>query len=256
MNVTKILELTRKVLLTTVLIYTVIAPSLCQEKERVTWLEFRYGLHYPMSDMQDRFGAFNDIGANVEVIGLRNKFFIGADGAFIFGNTVKEDVLVGLRTFDGSIMGIDGRPADVNLKARGFYIGVNMGKIIPVGKLENNLTGIRTLLGFGFLQHKIRVQDNYKSVVALRKENLKGFDRLTNGPAIHVGLGFQYQHPKNNFQFSIMGDVYGAGTQSRRDFDNPTGGYLVGKRTDILAGVTLAYIVSISRNTNPEHIYY
>jgi hypothetical protein len=256
MSRAKILELACKVLLTTVLIYTVIAPAYSQERNNVKLLEFRYGFHWPAGDLKDRFGAFNDFGVNLEVVGLKNKLFIGADGSFLFGNTVKEDVLEGLRTFDGTVIGFDGSPADINLKARGFYIGVNTGKIFPMSKNENNLTGIRAQIGAGLLQHKIRVQDNLKSVIALRKDNLQGYDRLTNGPAVHLALGFQYQNPKSNFHFSIMGDVYGAQTKSRRDFDNLTGGYLSEKRTDLLAGVSIAYIVSISRNTNPDHIYY
>ena len=256
MNGAKILELTRQVLLTTVLIYTVIGASSAQEKKHGTWLEFRYGFHYPLEDLQNRFGAFNDLGASIEVISLRSKFFAGVDGSFIFGNTVKEDVVAGLRTFDGTILGNNGLPADINLKARGFYLGVNVGKIFTISKDVNDPSGIRVQIGTGLLQHKIRVQDNSGTVAALNKQNLKGYDRLSNGPAIHLALGFQYKPPKTNFQFSIMGDAYAARTQSRRDFDNPTGGYLTGKRTDILAGITLAYIVSISRNTNPDHIYY
>lgn len=256
MSRTKILDLTLRLSLTSALIFIMITPSLSQEKNFTNLLEFRYGFHFPLADMKDRFGSNSDIGVSFENVNSSQKVFFGADATFFFGNVVREDVLAGLRTFDGSIIGIDGYPGDVNLKERGFYLGLNTGKIFPTGKEEKNLTGFRAQLGAGLLQHKIRVQDNFKSIVALEKRNLKGYDRLTNGPAIHFAAGFHYQHPKNNFHFNIMSDLYAARTRSRRDFDNPTGGYLSERRTDILAGITIAYVVSISNSSGAEHIYY
>ncbi len=256
MNRSKILELTCKVLITTVLISIGIGHIYGQEKSSVKWIEFRYGLHFPLEDMSERFGTSSDIGVCIEAAGFQRKVFFGADGVFIFGSVVREDVLAGLRSFDGSIVGIDGKPGDINLKERGFYVGFNVGKIFPTSAKVQNLTGFRAQLGAGLMQHKIRVQDNFKTIIPLLKENLKGYDRLTNGPAMHLALGFQYQNPKNNFHFNIMADLYGARTRSRRDFDNSSGGYLADKRTDILAGFSLGYVVSITRNTRPENIYY
>src|SRR5687767_3463162 len=236
MSRAKILDLTLRVCLLTTLIFTIITPSFSQEKNFTNLLEFKYGFQMPLADMKDRFGNSSSIGVSFQNVRMKKKIMIGAEGMFMFGNAVREDVLIGLRSFDGSIVDREGLPADVNLKERGFYIGLNTGKIFPTGKAENNLTGIRTQIGAGLFQHKIRVQDNFESVPALKKENLKGFDRLTNGPSVHLGVGFQYDNPKNNFHFHVMGDLYAARTQSRRSFDNPTGGYLSEKRTDILAG--------------------
>lgn len=252
----KILELVVQGLTITILIVITIAPSYAQNKKAVKWLEFKYGIHVPLGDMKDRFGTSSTLGAAFEISQNESKVFFGLDGAFLFGSVVKEDVLKGLRSFDGSIIGTDGGPGDVTLKERGYYAGINGGKIFTVGKNKTTHTGIRTQLGFGLLQHKIRVQDNLNSILALSKDKLPGYDRLTNGPAIHFALGFQYQHPKNNFHFSIMSDVYAAQTKSRRDFDNPTGGYLSASRMDFLAGLTIAYIVTISRSEEVGQIYY
>lgn len=227
-----------------------------QEVNSMRFLEFRYGFHTPFGDMKDRFGANNDFGISFENVGIKSKILFGVEGIFMFGNAVKEDVVASLRAYDGSIIGIDGRAGDVNLKERGFYIGLNAGKIFSTSEHKNKLTGIRAQIGGGLLQHKIRVQDNGGSIVALEKKYLKGYDRLSNGPAIHIGLGYQYQSPTNNFHFHIMGDLYGASTQSRRDIDFLTGEYLGKKRTDIFAGLSVAYIVTISRVYKSEYIYY
>lgn len=227
-----------------------------QKSSAVNLLEFKYGFHMPSGDLQDRFGSNSDIGISLQSVLTKSKVFFGVEGFYMFGNTVKEDVLYDLRTFDGSIIGIDGGPGDINLKERGYYIGLNAGKIFSTTSHENKLTGVRVQIGAGLMQHKIRVQDNTETVVALEKQYLHGYDRLTNGPAVHLGVGYQYQSPANNFHFHIMADFYGARTASRRDLDFQTGQYLSGTRTDILAGLSLAYVVVISRTSKPENIYY
>lgn len=256
MSRAKILTFTRKALTLAILLGFTFYKSAAQQNPSLAVLEFKYGFQWPMGDMRDRFGANNQFGVSFSKAFLPSNILAGIDGMYFFSNNVKEDVVADLRTFDGTIIGADGFPGDVVLKERGYYLGLYIGKIFKTTDEENNLTGIRFQVGGGLLQHKVRVQDNSKTVRALQKDFLKGYDRLTNGPCLHLGLGFQYQNPLNNFHFSIMSDVYAARTESRRSFDNQTGGYLAGQRTDILAGLTVSYIVSLSRSTAADHIYY
>ncbi|MEP6796407.1 MAG: hypothetical protein ABJB16_18910 [Saprospiraceae bacterium] len=234
----------------------IITTTYSQSGNSVKLLEFKYGFQVPMADMNTRFGGSNDLGVSLQFASLTHTSFIGAEGIFFFGSIVKEDVLAHLRTFDGSILGLLGQAGDVSLRERGFYLGLDAGKIFKTTKVENNLTGFRAQIGAGLLQHKIRIQDNSNNVPALNHNYIKGYDRLTNGPALHLSLGYQYENPNNNFHFNLMGDIYGSRTASKRDYDNLTGGYLDNKRTDILAGLTLSYIVSISRTDKADHIYY
>lgn len=253
---TKILDLGKRGLLAIVLSLITFHCIFSQTKSSVHLLEFKYCFQTPAGDLQSRFGGNNAVGASFQSVGYSKNIFFGVEGNFIFGSKVKEDVLENLRTYDGSIIGIDGQPGDVSLKERGFYVGVNTGKIFKTTKIENNLTGIRAQIGLGLLQHKIRVQDNASTIVALSDQYIKGYDRLTNGAALHLALGFQYDSPKNNFHFNIMGDLFGASTLSRRDFDNMTGDYLDENRNDILGGISVSYIVSISRTDKADQIYY
>lgn len=209
-----------------------------------------------MADLKDRFGSNNALGAALEHVNLNNGWFLGAQGAYIFGNNPKEDVLSHLRTFDGSIIGIDGTPGDVNLKQRGYYIGAYTGKIFSNAKSDTKQKGIRTEFGLGYLQHKVRAQDNFNSVVALEPKYLKGYDRLTGGIYGSVAAGYQIHNPLNNVHVQIMGDLIAARTGSLRNFDHATGSEITARRWDILAGIRLAYIVTISRKKAPEDIYY
>ncbi|MBK9981501.1 MAG: hypothetical protein IPP15_03590 [Saprospiraceae bacterium] len=256
MSSAKILEIGFKRLLAFILSVVFISTGYSQASKNVKLLEFKYGFQAPMADLKTRFGGSNDLGLSLQFASLTHTTFIGVEGIFFFGSTVKEDVLANLRTFDGNIIGIQGAIGDVSLKERGFYAGLDAGKIFKTTKVENNLTGIRAQVGAGLLQHKIRVQDNANNIPSLDKKYIKGYDRLTNGPAVHLSIGYQYENPNNNFHFNLMGDIYGSRTASRRDYDNMTGGYLDEKRTDILAGLTISYIVSISRTDKADHIYY
>lgn len=251
----KILENTFRTFLLASLIFLTFMLH-AQAPKNTKLLDFRYGFQAPAGDMQDRFGGSNILGAGIESINQKTKLFYGIEGGFFFGNTVKEDVLTQLRSYDGNIIGINGETGDVNLKERGFYMGVHAGKIFSTTDKKSSFTGIRTQLGFGLLQHKIRVQDNLKNIVPLNKEYLQGYDRLTNGPAFHLAIGYQYDSPYNNFHFKIMGDMMAGQTQSRRDLDYATGTYLSHVRSDVLFGINIAYVVEISRTRTQETIYY
>ena len=256
MRSAKILEISFLTRLMLPLIFLWSTSIVAQNIKRINLLEFKYGFHVPSGDLGERFGSSSDIGATIQSVSVASRLFFGVEGMYFFGNNVKEDVLTQLRAFDGTIIGINGAPADVNLKERGFYLGVNAGKIFPTTSNKNKLTGIRAQIGGGLLQHKIRVQDNAETVTALSEDYLPGYDRLSNGPAVHLGLGYHYQSPTGNFHFHIMGDLYGAQTVSRRDLDYPSGQYLDTMRTDVFAGASIAYVVIISRTSTPDNIYY
>ncbi|HEX5111771.1 MAG TPA: hypothetical protein VFV79_02920 [Saprospiraceae bacterium] len=251
----KILENTFRNFLPAILLLLSL-PISGQSQKKAMLLDFSYGFNFPLGDMQDRFGESNVLGAGLESISYESKVSIGIDGGYFFGNTVKEDVLLQLRSGDGNIIGINGLPGDVSLKERGYFMGAHAGKIFSTTDQKSSLTGIRTQLGIGFIQHKIRIQDNQNNIVPLNKEYLQGYDRLTNGAALRLAAGYQYDSPLNNFHFKIMGDVTAARTQSRRDLDYATGTYLGEKRTDILLGVSVSYVVMISRAQTSENIYY
>ena len=242
----------RMVLLALGLSQSVVAQPISSVK----LLDFKYGLQVPAGDLEKRFGGSNSLGIGLEVASLKSKIFTGISGHYFFGNTVKEDVLTNIRAEDGNIIGIDQQLGDVHLKMRGFYTGAHIGKVFSTGKHEFTLTGIRAQVGVGLLQHKIRVQDNFKTIVPLNKKYLPGYDRLTNGAALQLGLGYQYDDPINNWHVKIMSEMVMAQTKSRRDFDYATGGPLTGNRTDIMFGLQLSYIVTISRKSEEEFIYY
>lgn len=217
-------------------------------------LNFGYAPQLPIGDLADRFGSNFAAEVSAELI-TDNNWIIGLQGLFIFGNRVEEDVLAGLRTEAGDIIGNDRSPADIQLRQRGSYYGVRIGKLI--GLIENNKrSGIRINAGLGLLQHRIRIQgDPFRSVPQIEGPYEKGYDRLTNGLALHQFIGYQTIGKNNGINLTAGFEFYEGFTKNRRDFDFDTQMADTANRLDILAGFRLSFTLPFYLG-NAEDIYY
>lgn len=148
-----------------------------------------YGFHFPGGDLADRFGNAGTLGGGVDFI-FKNNFFAGIDGHYLYGTNVKEDPLEPIRTDSGFIIGNDLGIASVVLRERGYYLGGQVGKIFTFGGQKR--AGLRVTVGGGWLLHKIRVQDDARSLTQITGDYGKGYDRLTSGIALNEFLGYQF----------------------------------------------------------------
>ncbi len=207
-------------------------------------ISFEYGIHLPLGDMKDRFGTNFQLGGHLERMHSKSKILYGASFHFLFGNVVKEDVLANLRTTDGGIIGNDRRFANVGLRERGFNAQAYIGKIFNLVD-GHYASGIKLTLGAGLLQHKIRIQDNSSTVAELSGDYIKGYDRLTNGFSANAFLGYQHLGKNRRINFIAGFDFVLAFTESRRDFDFLLMRKDDRKRTDMLAGFKVGWIMPI-----------
>jgi hypothetical protein len=187
---------------------------------RALTLDINYGYATPGGDLKDRFGNSFDVGLGFDLL-TNNNWIIGLGGGIIFGNKVKdkEDVLANFRTPEGQIIGGNASWAAFSLKERGFHTEARFGKLVPLLS-DNKRSGLRLVLGLGFLQHKIRLQDDPQSQVAQTiGDYSKGYDRLTNGLMLSQFIG--YQHLSKNKLINFYGGFESTQgfTQNRRDYD-------------------------------------
>ena len=237
-----------------------IPEIVCQEKAKskvdnsVISGNFTYSFHFPAQDMAVRFGNSLEVGIGSDYITSKNRYIFGASGTLLFGNTVNEDVLAIIKNNDGNIVGTNQQVGIVSQKERGFYVGAHVGKIFQFSR--STLSGIRFTAGMGLLQHKIRLQDDLSTINLLKGENIKGFDRLTNGLTLHQFLG--YQHFGKSGLFNVFGGIeaYEGFTMSRRSFDNNLMRKDDLKRMDILLGLKFGFMVKFNITENPDEIYY
>lgn len=206
-------------------------------------LTFSYGFQSPGGDLIDRFGNNSALGLGVEWITEESNWIFGLQGQFLFGNNVNEDVLAPLRTDEGFLIGNDRRPADLQLRQRGWYVGGEVGKILSLSDVNPRL-GIRVSLGAGVLQHKIRIQeDPERSVPQTLGDYEKGYDRLSNGIAFKQFIGYQQLSLNRRINVIAGVEIIEAFTQSRRDFNFDTRSADTEMRLDLLFGFRVGVIL-------------
>ncbi len=215
-----------------------------------------YAFQLPALDFAERYGLNNNVGVGTEFITDKSNFIFGLESGYLFGNEVKTDVLAGLRTAEGYIIGNDRSVADIQLKQRGFYIGGMAGKLFPLSVKEPR-SGIRFSLGAGLLQHKIRIQDDPQRAVApLSGDYKKGYDRLSNGMAFNSFLGYQMLAKDGRINFFVgMEACYGM-TQNRRSINFDTRSRDTRRYDDMLLGLRAAWILSFYMGKSAREIFY
>lgn len=232
----------------------ILTLRLAGQGELISNMSFEYGIQLPAGDMSDRFGFNFKLGAGYEFIHTGSHWIFGLDGHYLFGSEVKEDVLAPLRTEEGDIIGNTREPASIFLRERGFHAGIYGGKLLPIR--DNELKGFKFTLGTGFLQHKVRVQDDSQSVTQLTGEYKKGYDRLTNGISITAFAGYQHYDPNKNIYFLLGFDYVAGFTENRRTLNFDTMEREDKKRMDSLLGFRIGWILPITRPALKEEVYY
>lgn len=216
-------------------------------------LKFNYGVQIPAGDLADRFGSNFVLGLGAEYINRKSIFF-GAEFDLHFGSNVKEDALASLRSEEGDIIGNDRSISAVFLRMRAISGGVYVGKIFSFGKLKN--TGLKVSFGAGFIEHRIRFQDDNNTAIQLFGDYSKGYDRLANGFSLRQFIGYQYMSDDQRINIYGGFDFTEAFTKGRRDWNYDQFGPDKSSRTDILVGFRVGLILPFFFGADPSTIYY
>jgi hypothetical protein len=213
-----------------------------------------YGYYLPAGDMVKRFGNNSALQINVD-FKTKYNWLLGVNGSYFFGNQVKEELFENITTSDGEIITREGKIADIRLYERGFTVSGTVGRLIAFKKPNPN-SGIAVNFGFGFMQHKIRIETIGNDVPQLSKEYKKGYDRLSNGFLLTESLGYLYLSNNRlaNIYFGL--DCMQGFTRNRRSFDYDQMKKDNHKRVDILFGARLAWILPLYKKAPQEFYMY
>jgi len=209
----------------------------------------------PGGDLADRFGDNYNLGGFLNYK-FANNFLIGVEGNFLFADKVKENgILDSISTDEGYIIGESGEFATVYLYERGFHFLVKAGKVFPVFGPNKN-SGLLLTVGAGFLQHKIKIDVDKEDVPELSKEYKKGYDRLTNGPAITEGISYLHCGSKRLINFSLGVECTQAFTKCRRDYNFDQMKKDTASRLDLLFGIRFTWFFPVYRHAASSYFYY
>ncbi|MFM7770725.1 MAG: hypothetical protein ACKO8Q_09230, partial [Bacteroidota bacterium] len=203
-----------------------------------------FGYSMPLKDMAKRFGTNGhmDLGFHIK---NKSNWYYGLQFSYLYGNSVSEPgLLANLITNDNLILSDNGEVASVFIQQRGFSALVEGGRVFNfIGPNKNS--GLLIKGGFGFLQHKIRLEHQESKITQLEGEYLKGYDRLTNGLAISEFIGYYNMSNNRLINFYIGLNASQGFTECRRDFNFDTQTFNSGKRNDWIIGIRGGWILNL-----------
>jgi hypothetical protein len=221
---------------------------------KITLIGAQASIDIPMADLATRFGYFDKIGFSFHQKNKANWLF-GARAHFIFGTQIKEPGLLNnVGTTAGGTITTQGGVSVLRLFQRGYQVGLDVGKILPIAKANAN-SGIMVLGSVGFMQHKINIFDRDLLYPQLAGEYKKGYDRLTNGIYLDAIVGYAFFSKKKNINLFGGFSFNAAKTEGRREwwFDVQTNGR--DKRLDASMGIMLGWWIPIYQK-KVEEVYY
>ncbi len=220
----------------------------------ITNFSFGYGIEFPFADLSDRFGKNLKFTLGAERITSSNWIY-GIEFSYMFGDTVKEDVLSNLKLSNGEILGADNAFAEVFTRERGLFIGANIGKMIPFS--SKSRSGLRITGAAGILAHYVRIQDEARSLPQIEGDYLKGYDRLTRGFALREFIGYQHVTENKRVNFYIGLEFTQGFTSSVREINFDTGlPTNKERRFDGMIGLKAAWILPFFDDFVDEEVFY
>lgn len=175
----------------------------------------------PFGKLSDRFGPHFSFGVGLSYQPSKGIDF-GAKFQYFFSRNVREDVLAPYRTDFGQIIGEDFFLTDVVLRERGYFSYIYFGGIIPLASQAKARHGIRWMLGPGFIQHRIRIQDDSRAATQLFSDFGRGLDRLTNGFCAVGFMGYEFKSLNGRINFYTGIETVFGFTQGRRQWNYDT----------------------------------
>lgn len=226
-----------------------------QEKLRDNFIAFGafYGTGVPIGELSERFGQHFLTGISFDYFNTTNNLIYSVQYEYLAGRNVNEDILEPLRLEDGNILSTNSGYALVLLRERGASLSFDVSKVIAIGHQHS---GLKLGLGFGVLQHKIRILVDQGGVPQLEGDYKKGYDRFTIGPALKQIIGYQRVGTSQRINYSIQLEIIEGFTKNKRPFDFDLETINNQSRLDLVFNLVAKWYIPLSVRKQSEEIYY
>jgi len=226
-----------------------------------------YAKQWTAGDMNDRFGANNNIGGSFAVK-TKDNWYFGIKGNFIWGADVKQnDILDGIAArfpaydedgdYDGEqILAINanGNVSEIFLDQRGTSFFVVGGRMFNVFAPNKN-SGILLYGGVGTLHHKISIKYQGDDLPQLNDNYKEGYDRMSFGVAVNGFLGYLFMSKNRLLNFYGGFDYTQGWTKSLRKYNYDTQAPDNKTYKDILYGFRVGWILRLNKRSTQEFYY-
>jgi len=213
------------------------------------------GEDHALCDMAQRYGfntnlnlAFHYYTSKGIVLGLEFNYIFGRDlqgeSLHIFDN---------IKTSNGQIINMYGEYSQYYLAERGFFTGIKAGYMHKISK--NKANKIYSTISAGFFQHKIFISVDGNNTQQIQGEYAKGYDRLTNGLATKLFLGYAYLPVYSPINFYVGLEFYYARTYNRRAINFDTMQQETAPRNDCLIGINAGWFIPIYKRDVKKYYY-
>ena len=219
-------------------------------------LRVNYAYQFPGGDLQKRFDNNSNVGASFSLL-TQSNFQFGIQAEAMFDGSVHEPGLLGdIFNINGQLTNADGQQTVVTTEERGFAIFLTAAKLFPLNASNNTGSGFLLELGAGYLQHKIKLDYRGGKLYQLTDELMKGYDRLSSGPALRQSIGYQFLSKRNLVNFYLGVEITEAFTKSKREYNYDTMEYDKDSRFDIYTGIRAGWIIPFRKRRTESYYYY
>lgn len=208
----------------------------------------------PGGDLEKRFGSSLAVGIPL-MFKTGNNWLFGVEGTYFFGTHIKEGVMTNLVNSDNTITDVNGNPAAFRLNERGWSVYGYAGRVFnELGHNKNS--GVMVWAGAGYMQHKINIYDVGKTIVQIRGNLVKGYDRLTGGPALTQFIGYFFLSQNRITNFYAGFEFQEGFTKGLRGYQYDTGTSDAAARVDILYGFRFGWLLPLYKKAPKDFYYY
>jgi hypothetical protein len=215
-----------------------------------------FGYQFPGGDLAKQFGSNASIGGSI-MFKTRHNWLFGAEGNFMFGQTVKnsDSLLNIISTREGFIIDANGNYADLVYYERGYNFFAKFGKVISL-LAPNPNSGFTLVAGAGYIQDKIRIHNPGNTAPQLLGDYKKGYDRLNGGLALTGSLGYMYLSNTRLVNFSLSFEFMQAWTKPYRERDFDTGKQDTRNLSSQFYTIRVSWIIPLYRRVPKEFYVY
>lgn len=215
------------------------------------------GVHFggdvPFGDMATLYGPNLNTGINF-MYKTKKNYLMGIDGNYMFSKTLRQDVLKQLRIEDGTIIDNSGYPADIRVSERVVNVNLYFGKVFHVLSANPN-SGLMITGGAGYMQHRVHFVDAQFQVAGINGDIRNGLDHLSNGVSLYQFVGYMFLSNNRLLNFYTGFESYQGFTKSVRKWNYDTGTADTQRKTDILLGFRVGWILPLYSRTPKQYFY-